>query len=154
MSTTTSLKLDEEESEIVAAEAAAAARVLDEPARSAAARLAEAAAAGEVPNELLGTLGDVAAASLEGGRARRLYLAEGEKQLQRLFLRTPPGQALSASLDEVNHALTALSGRQLSGVKVAMRTPGHFTIQIGTEGMSLTLAVTPGSVAVDSVAIG
>jgi hypothetical protein len=35
-----------------------------------------------------------------------------------------------------------------------MRTLGHFTISLETEGASLTLAVRPGVVTLESVAIG
>jgi hypothetical protein len=35
-----------------------------------------------------------------------------------------------------------------------MRTLGHFTVTIGTDATTLTLAVQPDAVAVDSVAVG
>jgi len=148
------LRLNVDDISIVVAEASAAAGVLADPLRAEAERLADVAATGEVPADLVGILGDVVEASLEGGRARRLYRAEGEKALQSIYLRTPAGKALSANLAEVNRALVALNGRTIDSVRVAMRTPGSFTVSLGVDGISLTLAIANGAVAVDSLTIG
>lgn len=148
------LRLNEDDVSIVVAEANAAAAILADPVRADAEQLAEAALSGEVPAELLGILGDVVAASLEGGRARRLYRAEGEKALQAIYLRTPAGAAQRDNLAEVNQALTALNGRTLQSVRVAMRTPGNFTIALGSEGVALTLVIANGVVGVDNVTVG
>lgn len=146
------LTLGGEEAEIVAAEAAAAARVLGEPRRADAPRLAE-AAPGTVPPELLGILSEVAAASLQGGRARRLYRAEGERCLTGVLLRTAAGRELRRGLDDVNAALGTLAGRRLEGVRVAMRRPGSFTVSIDCEGVAITLATTAAAVTVDSLTV-
>ncbi|MCL4291433.1 MAG: hypothetical protein KJ056_00170 [Acidimicrobiia bacterium] len=147
------LTLGGEEAEIVAAEAAAAARVLGEPRRADASRLAEAARSGTVPPELLGILSEVAAASLQGGRARRLYRAEGERCLTGVLLRTAAGRELRRGLDDVNVALGTLAGRRLEGVRVAMRRPGSFTVSIDCEGVAITLATTAAAVTVDSLTV-
>lgn len=145
------LPLDGEEAELVAAEGVAACRVLGEPLRSEAGRLAEAARAGLVPAELLGVLGQVLLASLQGGRARRLYRAEGERVLTGLLLRTPRGQEIKASLDAVNAALAPLAGERLESLRVSMRTPGHFTLSVNCGRFALTLSVRPEGVAVESL---
>jgi hypothetical protein len=145
------LRLDEEEAELLAAEAQAASRVLDEPRRSQARDLAAVTAAGEVPEELVDVLGQIVMASLQGGRARRLYRAEGERVLTRLLLKTPRGQELQASLDAVNLALKALAGERLQQVRVAMRTPGNFTVSLQGERFSIVLSVRPDGVAVESL---
>lgn len=145
------LELSSEEAELVAAEASAAAGVLEGPRKEQALELVRAAHTGELPDELLTTLERILAASLQGGRARHLYKAEGEGQLTRLLLRTPGGQRLQKDLDTVNQALRSLGGRQLDDVKVAMRTPGHFTVSLQTEGVGLVLVVRPDGVGVESL---
>lgn len=145
------LKLSPEEADIVVAEAAAAAQILEGPGRQQAADLAREAHLGEIPDSLLAALERILNASLQGGRARHLYKAEGERVLTRLLLRTPGGQQLQQDLDSVNQALRSLAGRQLDQVRVAMRTPGHFTVSLQTERVSLVLVVRPDGVAVESL---
>jgi hypothetical protein len=88
---------------------------------------------------------------VQGGRARHLYKAEGERLLTRVLLRTPGGQRLQENLDAVNQALRALGGRHLDQVRVAMRAPGHFTVSLQTEGVGLVLVVRPDGVGVESL---
>jgi hypothetical protein len=145
------LQLSPEEAELVVAEATGAARVLEGPRRQQAVDLAREAGGGQVPDELLTALERILAASLQGGRARHLYKAEGERLLTRLLARTPGGERLQADLDAVNRALRSLAGRQLDAVSVAMRTPGHFTVSLQTEGVGLVLVVRPDGVAVESL---
>lgn len=145
------LALSSEEAELLAAEALSASRVLAEPRRSEAARLAEAARSGEVPPELLGILGQIAVASLQGGRARRLYRAEGERLLVRLLLRTPAGREMQVQLDQVNKALALLADQRLEEARVTMRTPGSFTLGLRTAGFAITVAFGPDGVAVESL---
>ena len=145
------LELSPEEADLVAAEATAAAGVLEGPRQEQALDLAREAGRGEVPDNLLTTLERILAASLQGGRARHLYKAEGERLLTRLLLRTPGGQRLQEGLDAVNQALRSLSGRHLDQVRVAMRAPGHFTVSLQTEGVGLVLVVRPDGVAVESL---
>ena len=145
------LELSQEEADIVAAEATAAARVLEGSRKEQALDLATRAPCGDVPDGLVTTLERIVTASLQGGRARKLYKAEGERVLTRLLLRTPGGQRQQENLDAVNQALRSLAGRTLDGVSVAMRAPGHFTVSVKTEGVGLVLAVRPDGVAVESL---
>lgn len=145
------VELSDEEAEIVAAEASAAAGVLDGPRRDQARALAEEARGGQVPDDLLATLERILTASLQGGRARHLYKAEGERLLTRLLARTPGGRRQQEELEAVNQALRSLGGRLLDRVSVAMRTPGHFTVSLQTEGVGLVLVVRPDGVAVESL---
>ena len=115
--------------------------------------LAAAAAEGVVPADLVPLLERVIAISLESGRARRRYLAEGEKVLTDLFRRTPSGQKLQASLRDVNKALQVLEGRAVEGVKISLRTLGHIRIALETEGVSFTLSVRPSAVMVESLQV-
>lgn|GEM_PF-278689 len=115
--------------------------------------LTASAAEGVIPAELVPLLERVVAISLESGRARRRYLAEGEKVLTDLFRRTPSGKALQKSLQGVNKALEALQGRPVEGVRVSLRTLGHIRIALETEGLSFTLAVRPSAVMVESLQV-
>jgi hypothetical protein len=148
------LALSPEEQELVSQELRALLPALSGPREEGYRSLAEAVSRQEVPRDLVPLLEGLVAMALETGRARRLYTAEGERVLTELFRRTPGGRELSRHLEEVNKALAVLSGRTLWGVRVAMRTLGHFTISLETEGASLTLAVRPGVVTLESVAIG
>jgi hypothetical protein len=145
------LELSAEEAELVATEAAAAAGVLGGEGREQALRIAELANERQLPEELLPPLERILTASLQGGRARKLYKAEGERTLVRLLMRTPGGEQLQANLDSVNRALRSLAGRRLDGVRVAMRAPGHFTISLQSEGVGLVLAVRPDGVGVETL---
>ncbi len=145
------LELSEEEATLLAEEAQAAAGVLPEPRAARAAQLAQAARAATVPEELLDVLADILLASIQGGRARRRYRAEGERLLTGLLLRTPRGRQLQAQLDAVNTALRSLAGQRLEGVRVGMRAPGSFTVTLTAERFAITLAIRPDGVSVDSV---
>ena len=147
------LLLDDEEGPLVAAEATAAARVLEKPRAEAARRLADAAAVGVVPAESLPVLADILAASLQGRRARRLYRAEGEKVLAGVLARSPAGRARQNEIEALNAALSSLEGRRLESVRVAMRIPGHFVVRVATDDLTLALEISPDSVAVESVTL-
>lgn len=148
------ITLSEDEAELVAAEVDALLPALDGDRRAHFGELRAAVTEGVVPGELVGTLGSVVELALQTARARQLYKAEGEKLLTALLRRTPRGKELDQQIADVNTALGALAGQQLDRVQVRMRTLGHFTITIGTDATTLTLAVRPDAVAVDSVAVG
>ncbi|HXG41151.1 MAG TPA: hypothetical protein VNL95_00260 [Dehalococcoidia bacterium] len=148
------LSLSPEERELVSQELAALLPALRDDRQEGYRSLAKAVDEGTVPPDLVPLLEGLVAMALETGRARRLYTAEGERVLTEVFRRTPGGRELVRHLEEVNKALGVLSGRTLWGVRVAMRTLGHFTVALDTEGASVTLAVRPGVVTLESVAIG
>jgi hypothetical protein len=107
-----------------------------------------------VPVEVLPALESVLELALQTGRARRLYRAEGERILTNVLRRTPQGRELSAQLDRVNEALRVVTGETLDAVRVRMRTLGHFTVTIQSKATTITLAVRPDGVQVESVAVG
>lgn len=146
-------ELSPEEADLVGAEAAAAAGALEGTSREAALDLAREAERGELSDHHLRALAGILSASLQGGRARHLYKAEGERVLTRLLERTPDGQQLRKGIDGVNQALRSLSGRQLDQVRVAMRAPGHFTVSLQSEGVGVVLVVRPDGVAVESLTV-
>ncbi len=148
------LALTAEEKELLALELAALVPALAGERRQRYEALARAVQEGQVPPELLPPLEGLLDLALETGRARALYRAEGERVLTELFHRTPRGRELARHLEEVNRALAALRGRTLRAVRVGMRTLGHFTIALETEGAGVTLAVRPQGITVESVSVG
>lgn len=148
------LHLTDEEQELVQSELAALLPALSGERRDAYQALADAVVQREVPMNLMPLLEGLIALALETGRARRLYRAEGERILTELFRKTPRGEGLSRSLHEVNKALTVLEGQPLRGVRVAMRTLGHFTVTVETDAAVMTLAIRSDAVTVDSVSVG
>ncbi len=150
--TQTRIALSEEEAHLVAEEAEALSRALQEPQRIRVLRFAEHARSGEVPADLVDLLEGLAVMVLQTGRARAVYRAEGERIWTDLLLRTPRGQALQAQLQEVNRALRALKGLVLDSVRVDMRTLGHFLLTLRANGVGLSLAVRADGVQVESVA--
>lgn len=145
------IALSEDEAALVAEEARHLAEVLSAAQRPRALRLAQAARDGAVSIDLVDVLEGVVVLALQTGRARRRYLAEGERLLTDVLRRTPRGRDLQDQLAAVNGALRALAGRRLDGVRVEMRTLGHFTVALQCEGVSLTLAVRADGVQVESV---
>lgn len=117
-------------------------------------RLGRTVETGEVPPELQGLLGEILGASLMSGRTRRLYTAEGERLFTEIFRQTPQGRETSTQLASINRALKALAGHEITSVRVNMRTLGHFTITIGTPAATITLAVRPNGVTLESLNVG
>jgi hypothetical protein len=147
------LRLDADEQELIGLELDGLGPVRSPERRRAWEDLARAAAGGSVPAELVPLLERLVAVSLESGRARRRYLAEGERVLTRLFRRTPSGRELQESLNGVNEALEVLHGRKVESVEVALRTLGHIRVALDTDGVRLVLSVRPGAVLVESLTV-
>jgi hypothetical protein len=145
------ITLSGDEAALVAEEALHLAEALAGTQRARTLALAQAARDGAVPADLVDVLEGVVVLALQTGRARRRYLAEGERLLTEVLRRTPRGRDLQEQLAAVNGALRALAGRRLDGVRVEMRTLGHFTLTLQCAGMSLTLAVRADGVQVESV---
>lgn len=117
-------------------------------------QLGEAVQSGSIPSQAIPLLESLLELALQTARARRLYRAEGERILTHLFRRTPRGRELAEHLEQVNSALVALGGHTLNRARVGMRTLGHFTLTIETQAATITLAVRPDSVNVESVSVG
>jgi hypothetical protein len=116
-------------------------------------RLAEAAAAGEVPDELVPVLERVCELALSTGRARDLGRAEAERALAAVLARTPRGAELARRVEEVNRALSALAGRRLRAVRVSQRLPGRCLLRLEAEGATITLGLHPEGVGVESLEV-
>jgi hypothetical protein len=148
------LKLTEEEATSIAEEASALAEALSGVRRSRALLLAEAAREGAIPAELIDVLEGLAVLVLQTGRARQRSGAEGERLWTRLLLHTPRGRELREQIAAVNRALQALIGRRLDSVRLEMRTLGHFTLHLSSEGVAITLAVRADGVQIESLSAG
>lgn len=152
--TTEDLHLDADERELVRLELEPLVGALSGPRRDAHAALADAVDLGQVPGALAPLLGSVVELSLQTGRARRFYTAEGEKVLTGLYRRTPQGRQASAHLADVNRALEVLVGERVEGVSVRMRTAGHVTVTVTTPGATITLSSRADGVRVEALTPG
>jgi hypothetical protein len=152
--TDSGIALRDEEQELLALEVGAILPALTGAKRERYEALAAAVDEGTVPDDVAPVLEAVLELALQTGRARRLYRAEGERLLTAVFRRTPRGRELASELDTINKALRVVAGETLDSATVRMRTLGHFTITLSSPAATLTLAVRPDGVAVESVAVG
>ena len=151
---TSSLSLTPEEADAVVAAASGYAAVLP-PAHAAPYHaLAQAAADGRIPDDLVAAAERVASVSLQTGRARRGGQAGEERLLAAVYRRTPAGQAMAGQAREVNKALEALTGRQLRTARVGAPAPGSYSLVLEAEGVSVTLAIDTDGIQVRSVQAG
>lgn len=109
---------------------------------------------GEVDDELLPHLGNVLEIGLQSGRLRKLYGADGEQALSRLFHRTPTGAKLAEIAKSVTEALGALQGQVIEDVKVSALGPGTYGVTLDTDRCQLTMRMDRSGVRVENVAIG
>lgn len=152
--TTSALALDAEEQELLAQDLDLLLPTLAGERQDRFRALRQAVGAGEIPPSLTPALESLLELTLQTARARARYRAEGEQVLTRLYQRTPGGRELAEHLRQVNAALKSLQGETVESVSVRMRTVGHFTITLQTDGTTITLAARPDSVDVESVAVG
>jgi hypothetical protein len=149
------MRIDAIESELLVPEIAILSRTLPDPTtRVRYTALLQAVQEGEVGDELVGPLGTLLEISLQSGRVRHVYGADGEAALAKLFRRTPAGQALNAGATEVSDALRGLHGQLIETVDVSALGPGAYSLTIDTDRCQLTLRFDRGGVRVESVAIG
>ena len=148
------LTLSREEAGAVAAAASGYAAVLPSDRAAAYHALAQAAADGVIPDDLVDAAERVAAVSLQTGRARRDGQAGDESLLAAVYRRTPAGQVLTGRAREVNKALEALAGRQLQTARVTTLAPGSYTLTLGTDGVVVTLSIDTAGIEVRSLHAG
>jgi hypothetical protein len=127
------VKLEAAEADVLALEARAFAAAL--PDAGAAARflsLADAAAAGEIPEALLPALETMLELLFQRGRPANRAV------LQTVYGKTPRGKQQSAAAREVNAALKTLRGQTLAEVRISAAPGGH-SLVVETERVRLTL---------------
>jgi adenylylsulfate kinase len=145
-------KLDPESAALVVEEVLALAQAVPDPERARLAEAAERLRTGRLSEDLVDVVESAVALSLQSGRARRRYRAEGERLLTEVLWHTPRGRDLRARLEATNRALRALRGRCLEEVRVAARTLGDYTVALKADGVVVTLAARADGVEVESVA--
>ncbi len=148
------LALSQDEREIVGLIVDAYAAALPSELGASYRRLADAARAGAVPADLLAALERACTLALQTGKARELGRAEAERVLLAVLRRSPGGLALAGAVEDVNEALRSLAGRAVRSVRASMRLPGRYTLVLEVDGLSLTLALGPEGLGVESLAAG
>jgi hypothetical protein len=148
------LTLNRAEADAVAAAASGYAAVLPPGRAEAYHALAQSAADGVIPEDLVDAAERVAAVSLQTGRARREGPAGDESLLAAVYRRTPAGKALTGRAREVNQALEALTGRELRGARIAANAPGSYSLTLEADGVAVTLAINTAGIEIRSLQAG
>ena len=144
------LHLDEAERDVLRAAAASLARAVPRPEH---ARLAEAAARGEIPDDLLAPLEAMLDVLLQPDRAARTGGPMAEQVLRGIFRRTPRGARIAATAREVSQALLALRGQTIENLRVES-APGQHTLLIETDRCSVVLRLEPSGPRLDRLDLG
>lgn len=137
------------EREVVADTATAFARVLPASDRQQHyLRIAESAAQGQIPSDLvapLETMLDVVLQGREGGPG-------AEQALLGVFRRTPRGATLAAATHDVNEALVALRGQTLERLRVDTR-PGRHSLTLETDRCRMVIRLDAAGPRVESLEV-
>jgi hypothetical protein len=149
------MRLAEADREVVMSEALALADELPPgDARVEFQELAYAAEQGEVPGDLAGRLGELAAVALETGRARAVHGPNGVRTLTGVWRETPQGRAVSTGVEELNAALTAVRGQPVENVRVAVTAPAAYSVVISAGPYELRVALDRSGASLRSVNVG
>ena len=147
--TDATLQLSEAERDVLRDEALRFARALPDP--NAAARyerLAEAAASGSVPDDLLGALETMLELLFTRGQPGNRAV------LQAIFARTPHGNRQTMAARAVNRALRSLRGQPVSEVRLSSTGPAQHTLVIETDRCRLTLELDGAGARITSLETG
>jgi hypothetical protein len=115
--------------------------------------LAGAVDAGEVGEDLIGRLEQLLEMTLQTGRVRRMYGAEGEQALLRLFHQTPRGAAARRATEAVNRTLATLEGERIETMLFTTQGPGVYRLGIETGRCRITLEIDRHGVTVESLEV-
>lgn len=110
--------------------------------------------AGDVPDDLMGHLGNLLELGLQSGRLRALYGADGAQALTRVFHRTPAGASLSEDAQAVTEALSGLQAQRIEDIRVSALGPGTYGLVIDTDRCQVSVRLDRSGVRVESLAIG
>jgi hypothetical protein len=142
------VKLEPAEAEVLAADATAFAGALADPnARARYVRLAAAAAAAEVPEELVPAVETMLELLFDKGRPSNRAV------LQAIFAKTPRGRQQTVAAREVNKALRTLRGQQLENLRLTAG-PSRHTLVLETDRCKLTLELDSAGARVASLETG
>jgi hypothetical protein len=143
-----SLKLEPAEADVLATDAAAFAGALaDANAQARYVRLSEAAAAGEVPDELVPAVETMLELLFDRGRPSNRVV------LQAIFAKTPRGRRQSAATREVNKALRAMHGQRFENLRLTAG-PSRHTLVLETDRCKLTVELDSAGARVVSLETG
>jgi hypothetical protein len=149
------MRLAESDRDVVVSEALALAEELPPgDTRTELQELAYAAEQGDVPGDLSGRLGDVAAVALETGRARAVHGPGGVRSLVGVWRETPQGRAVSTGVEELNTALRAVAGQPIEAVRVAVTAPGAYSVVIAAGPYEVRVALDRAGASLRSVNVG
>ena len=149
------MRLAEADREVVVSEALALADELPPgEARVEFQELAYAAEQGEVPGDLADRLGQLAAVALETGRARAVHGPDGVRSLTGVWRETPQGRAVSEGVESLNSALRAVRGQAIEHVRVAVTSPGAYSVVISAGPYELRVALDRAGASLRSVNVG
>jgi hypothetical protein len=123
-------------------------------ARDAYVALEDAVAKMEVAPELVPAMGAIVEVSLSTGRIRNMFGPAAELALATLFRKTPRGEAIAGSLNELNRALAKLKDQPLGEISAALRKPGVYTLSIASGEYRIVVRFDHDGAAVESVETG
>ena len=123
-------------------------------AREAYVALEDAVAKMEVAPELVPAMGAIVEVALSTGRIRNMFGPAAELALAALFRKTPRGEAIAGSLQELNRALAKLKDQPLGEISAALRKPGVYTLSIASGEYRIVVRFDHDGAAVESVETG
>lgn len=115
--------------------------------------LKSAVAAMKVPAELQPRLGAIVEVALTSGRVRKLFGPGAELALNSLFVKTPRGREIAASIEELNRALGELRGQTIEHITTTQRSPGAYSLTIKTGKCQIVIRFEPTGVRVESLEV-
>lgn len=125
----------------------------DADARAVYQALKEAVEAMSIPQELQMRLGAIVEVALSSGRVRKLFGPGAELALQALFVKTPRGREVAASIMELNQALGELNGQTVEHVTTTHRGPGAYSLTIKTDKCQIVIRFEQAGVRVESLEV-
>ncbi|HUA35548.1 MAG TPA: hypothetical protein VMA09_18205 [Candidatus Binataceae bacterium] len=113
--------------------------------------LREAVAAMSIPAQLQARLGAIVEVALTSGRVRKLFGPGAELALNSLFMKTPRGREIAASIAELNQALGELRGQEIEHITTTQRSPGAYSLTIKTGKCQIVVRFEAAGVRVESL---
>lgn len=148
------LEIDAAQQEVLLEELEGLTASLTDPqARDRYAALGAEVQAGAIQAGSLATLEGFLDLLLQTGRARRVHGAEIERDLLRLYHRTPRGTAARRATEATNQALQALSGQTLESLLFTVQAPGVYRLGIQTDRCRLALEIDRHGLSVESLEV-
>ncbi len=125
----------------------------DTDARAVYQSLQDAVEAMSIPPELQMRLGAIVEVALSSGRVRKLFGPGAELALQALFVKTPRGREVAASVADLNQALGELAGQTVEQVTTTHRGPGSYSLTIKTDKCQIVIRFEQAGVRVESLEV-